>query len=292
MKVIFIGAVEFSYRMLKVLLASNLDIVGVITCPHSKFNSDYVDLTPICNESHISMHSTHDINSARTFDWVCQKQPDIICCFGWSFLIRKELLCIPRIGAVGYHPALLPANRGRHPLIWALALGLKETGSTFFMMDEGADTGDIISQSRIAIELHDDAQTLYDKVSYCAERQLHELIPKLMKGTFERVIQDSTIGNSWRKRSKRDGAIDWKMSCRAISNLVRALTHPYVGAHFQRGKDEVKVWKIDIESADRNIEPGKVLKGGKEGALIKCSDGAICLRKIELKTSLQTGEYL
>ena len=52
------------------------------------------------------------------------------------------------MGILGYHPSLLPFNRGRHPIIWALALGLKETGSTFFFMDENADTGDIVSQKK------------------------------------------------------------------------------------------------------------------------------------------------
>ena len=59
-------------------------------------------------------------------------RPDIIFCFGWSRLIKEELLKIPKKGVVGYHPAMLPKNRGRHPLIWALALGIKTTGSTFF----------------------------------------------------------------------------------------------------------------------------------------------------------------
>jgi len=58
----------------------------------------------------------------------------------------KESLDLPHLGVIDFHPAALPANRGRHPIIWALVLGLQETASTFFFMDEGADSGDIISQ--------------------------------------------------------------------------------------------------------------------------------------------------
>ena len=54
---------------------------------------------------------------------------------------------------MGYHPAELPYNRGRHPIIWALALGLKSTASTFFYMKEGADDGDIISQEIVKLIL-------------------------------------------------------------------------------------------------------------------------------------------
>ena len=67
-------------------------------------------------------------------------------CVGWSKLIKKEILNIPKKGFIGYHPSLLPKNRGRHPLIWAKILGLKKTEATFFMLNDKAETGEIISQ--------------------------------------------------------------------------------------------------------------------------------------------------
>jgi methionyl-tRNA formyltransferase len=67
------------------------------------------------------------------------------------------------MGVAGYHPTKLPMNRGRHPLIWALALRLKNSVSTFFFMNEGADSGDILSQVDFKILYQDDAQSLYDK---------------------------------------------------------------------------------------------------------------------------------
>ena len=107
--------------------------------------------------------------------------PDVIFCFGWSRLIKKTLLNIAPLGVIGFHPALLPANRGRHPLIWSLILGLKESGSTFFFMDEGADSGDILSQLNVSISEMDDAGTLYVNVQSSAVDDID---------TF-------WIGNSW-----------------------------------------------------------------------------------------------
>ena len=91
---------------------------------------------------------------------------------GLSKLINRELLEIPKLGVVGYHPTLLPKNRGRHPLIWALVLGLTQTGSTFFFMDEGADSGPIISQEKVKITKKDTANTLYKKIEITASKQL------------------------------------------------------------------------------------------------------------------------
>ena len=86
---------------------------------------------------------------------------------------------LPLLGVIGFHPAALPANRGRDPIIWALVLGLQETASTFFFMDEGADSGDIISQEYLIITDSDDAGILYEKITQTALKQLREFVPRL-----------------------------------------------------------------------------------------------------------------
>ena len=292
MRVIFVGTVEFSKKMLSVLVSSEVNIVGVITSDHPGINADYTDLVPLCRSEGIEVHSARNINGQETIEWIRSREPDMIFCFGWSYLIKKELLNVPKKGILGYHPAALPSNRGRHPLIWAVVLGLSETASTFFLMDEGADSGDIVSQERVAIRDGDDVGDLYQKIIVTAGSQLRELIPKLDSGKFPRQVQASGSGNTWRKRVKPDGQIDWRMSSRGIHNLVRGLTRPYVGAHFKVGGQDIKVWRTEMLEAEGNLEPGKVLIGGMNGAVIKCGDSAIRLVESELKTELNAGEYL
>ena len=165
MRIFFIGTVEFSLRALEKLIQLNADIVGVATKSHSTFNSDYASLAGPCASRGIECREISNINDTDVVAWVKELKPDYIFCFGWSQLLKKEILDIPSIGTIGYHPARLPANRGRHPLIWTLFLGLCETASTFFFMDEGPDSGDILSQKQIRIDDNDDAASLYDKVS-------------------------------------------------------------------------------------------------------------------------------
>ena len=101
----------------------------------------------------------------------------MIYCFGWSLL--DESLSIAPLGVMGFHPAKLPQNRGRHPIIWALALGLDETASTFFKMDLGADSGAILSQEVIEIKPNDNATSLYENILTVAERQVQEFTIEL-----------------------------------------------------------------------------------------------------------------
>ena len=163
-------------------------------------------------------------------------------------------------------------------------------------MDEGADTGDIISQEIVTIEESDTAATLYKKITEVAVKQIISFSKEFeLKGNdIERRKQDITAGNSWRKRGRIDGQIDFRMSSEAIYNLVRALTHPYVGAHLILSDEkEVKIWKVIKKSCNfANCEPGKVLDVEDNKILVKTYDGAIQIVEHEFSELPKKGQYL
>jgi methionyl-tRNA formyltransferase len=160
-------------------------------------------------------------------------------------------------------------------------------------MDEGADSGDILSQREILIFDQDDASTLYNKVTEIALSQIEEFLPVLSSGSAQRFKQSPLQANSWRKRGKTDGIIDWRMSAHSIHNLVRGLSKPYVGAHFLADGKEIKVWKAMLCSpVKNNIEPGKVLARSALGPVVKCGEGAICLIETDPTFEPMVGEYL
>jgi methionyl-tRNA formyltransferase len=293
MRIVFIGSVRFSAEAMQQLVEMSVDVVGVCTKQDSVFNADHVDLRSICEVNEIPWIYSDNINSAHTLSWIRKLKPDVIFCFGWSQIIKDELLGIPLLGVIGFHPTALPKNRGRHPLVWTLVLGLKETASTFFFMDSGADTGDIISQVEIQIGHEDNANDLYNKVTEVAKKQILEFVPKLALGTIERRSQNNALANVWRKRGKTDGQIDWRMSAESIHNLVRGLSKPYVGAHLIFKSREIKVWETTIfPNAPTNIEPGKILFISEAGPVVKCGTGAICLTQTEPGFTPSEGEYL
>ena len=294
MRILFIGCVESSYKLLSALIGRKKNIVGVITKEQSSFNADYVNLKPLCDHASIPCHYVENVNENGCIEFVKAHKPDICYCFGWSQLIKQDLIDLFPMGVVGFHPAALPYNRGRHPLIWALALGLNETASSFFMINASADKGDIVSQHKIKIAYEDDARTLYDKVLSVAVRQEIEFTNAFENGTIKLIPQDVNKGNSWRKRDKADGRIDWRMPSRGIYNLVRSLTKPYVGAHFSFGEKDYKVWKareITTEGQE-NIEPGKILSVNEDGTIdVKTGTGAIRLIDFD-NVDVKTGDYL
>ena len=88
MKIVLIGTVEFSKRMLEKLIEFNAQVVGVCGKEKSKFNSDFANLKPLCDKNKIPSKFINNINSKDSYDWIKSLSPDIIFCFG--AVPRKE----------------------------------------------------------------------------------------------------------------------------------------------------------------------------------------------------------
>ena len=93
MRIIFIGSVSFSAFALRELISMGVELVGVCTLTKSSFNADFEDLTPISQSANIPVCPIEDVNSPEAIEWINNKSPDVIFCFGWSRLIRS--LCCP-----------------------------------------------------------------------------------------------------------------------------------------------------------------------------------------------------
>lgn len=297
LNIVFIGCVQFSGKTLqKVIELQNslpIQVTGIITRKDSKYNSDFLSLEDFAVKNGIPYLLAEGNDQSKMAAWIRERRPDVVYCFGWSYLLNIELLSIPPLGIIGYHPALLPKNRGRHPIIWALALGLNETGSTFFFMNEGADSGDILHQEKVAIEPDDDASTLYQKLTETALEQIPIFTEQLIHHTCKPIPQVGP-SNVWRKRGKADGLIDWRMTAESIHNLIRALTRPYVGAHFSLRGAEVKVWRSKLMHVEgvQNIEPGKVLAVADNQLVVKCGKGCLMIQEHDCLTIPKEGSYL
>jgi methionyl-tRNA formyltransferase len=296
MRVVFVGCVEFSKLLLQEVLKSPLEVVGVVTKEKSKINADFCDLKEVVINTDIdSFYFNSKTSDDLLVTWVSNRRPDIIFCFGWSHLLPSNLINLPRLGIIGYHPTELPKNRGRHPIIWALVLGLRETASSFFMIEEGADTGDIVSQLKVEILELDDANSLYKKLNVVAIKQIEILCQELSKGELKKTPQDHSQANMWRKRNELDGKLDWKMSSRAIYNLIRGLTRPYPGAYFEFLSEKISIFKsrIVLENVwGSNIEPGKILQVSPSEIQVKTIDGIIAISDLSKMCNLTVGEYL
>lgn len=293
MRILVIGNIVITQNIILRLLNLKCNIVGVVS-GKKKLNSDFADIKKTCRKKNLSHYFTRDINNEATFKWIYKKKPDFIFCFGWSRLIKNKLLKVFKNKIIGMHPAKLPYNRGRHPLIWPIILGMKQSALTFFLLDKGVDTGQILDQKIFKISKTEKSYTLYQKVNQIALNRLPKILSKLKNLKIKNIKLISPKGNFWRKRNVNDGIVDWRMSAVDILKLINALNKPYIGCQFIYKKKLIKIWKGKILKSKKfhNIEYGKVIKKMNNSYLIKCADYPILISNLEPNVNLKVGCYL
>ena len=271
-------------------------MVGVVTLDRkfATFNADYADLSEVARAHEVPVYKVRKTTDASTVELIRSLRPDVIFVLGWSQLLPQEILELPPLGCIGSHPALLPHNRGRHPLIWALVEGLEESGLTFFYLDDGADSGDILWQKPFPITLEDDAGTLYEKIKAMASEAVPVFLRQLESGSAPRVPQDHSQATYWRKRGEKDGEISWALDTMTIYNLIRALTHPYVGAHTFWKDARVLVWKSWLPEGVPvpDVAPGTIYHQTEEGLYVRTGDGGLLVRAWEASVEIPVGARL
>tara|TARA_B100001063_G_C16775568_1_gene564990 strand:+ start:2814 stop:3701 length:888 start_codon:yes stop_codon:yes gene_type:complete len=295
MKLIFVGNIMISLEVLKTIRQIDKNILaGIITNTNKKPDSARVDL--FCKKFSIPYILSKNINSLKTKKWIESKNPDIILCVGWSQILKKEVLSIPKKYCIGFHPTKLPTNKGKHPIIWSIINDLKRSSTSFFLMNKKIDDGDVISQKNFIIGKNEYVSSVYKKIIKNSKTQIQNLIIKIKSGklSVKKNKKKNNISNYWRKRTYNDGKIDFRMTGRSIFNLVRALSHPYPGAHFEHNNKDYKVFIIKYKKTkkENNIESGKILDLNKQGIKIKCEDGFVYIKKTIPSIKLKKGMYL
>jgi len=106
-------------------------------------------------------------------------EPDLVASAGFMKLVGADFLA--RFGGrtINTHPALLPSFPGMHGPRDALAYGVKVTGCTVHLVDEGVDTGPVLAQAAVAVEPDDDEASLHERIKTVERELLVETVAAL-----------------------------------------------------------------------------------------------------------------
>ena len=293
LNICLIGCVKSSDIAFNTLLENTKINFNLLICSKkSTFNSDFVDLGEKAKKKKIEFiyeENIKDFNAQKSI--LDNHKIDLVFVIGWSKIIKEPILSSYKNKIIGFHPAELPKNRGRHPIIWALVLGLKKTASTFFFLTKEPDAGDILNQKIIKISNKDYAKDLYDKVLKAIPEQINEIIDDFLHDSLNPVRQVKKDSNVWRKRGEIDGKIDWRMNSKNIYNLIRALADPYPGAYFIYNKKKFLVSSSKIVNLKiDNQEPGRIIRNNSKELIVKTGDKAISFSKNQFKDKIE-GEF-
>jgi methionyl-tRNA formyltransferase len=194
-----------------------------------------------------------DLDANKYTDDIKKINPDYIFVAGWSGLLNGTLLSLGASGTVGFHPSMLPKDRGRSVLAWQIEEGYENTGLSMFYYDVRPDAGDIVAQEKIAIHSSDSVLNVLDKVTLATKNLITSQFPMLRQGLSFRTPQDHSQATFRRLRTDSDSMIDWESDAQSIYNKVRAITRPYPGAICKLEGKKYRVWSVEICSFNINL---------------------------------------
>jgi phosphoribosylglycinamide formyltransferase-1 len=116
---------------------------------------------------------------AALADAIAAHEPDWVVCAGFMRILGPSVVERFSGRLVNTHPALLPSFPGAHGVRDALAYGVRVTGCTVHLVDEGVDTGPVLAQQAVTVEHSDDESTLHDRIKTVERALLVETVAAL-----------------------------------------------------------------------------------------------------------------
>ena len=245
-----------------------------------KYNIDYFKLKSVNSETSLNKISDYDC--------------DVLVSMSFNQIFRKDIINLTPIGIINCHAGKLPFYRGRNILNWVLINDDKEFGITVHFVDEGIDTGDIISQKTFPITDLDSYKTLLNTSYSACANILYESLVQIAENNFERIIQKTIhpVGFYCGMRSQGDEVINWNNNSRNLFNFIRSISKPGPIARTNNGINEITINKSTfIKEAPVYIGTvGQVLSKTENGFLVKTKDSFIEISEIEGR--LKVGDKL
>jgi methionyl-tRNA formyltransferase len=288
----WIGAHREGILALRALMERDVPIEAVITlqADAARRRSGMGDYRSLCERWSVPLHEIERINDPDSMSLLRQLDLDLVFVIGWNQILRPEVLRLARVGMIGAHASLLPADRGRAPINWVLIRGAQRTGNTLFWLSEGVDAGAIIDQVPIPISPYDTCDSLYRRVAMANRDMILRALPRLLAGERPGRAQEPSPTPPLPGRRPEDGLIDWNRPSSDIYNFVRALTRPYPGAFSFHGPERFTIWQCGLFPAATSVpaRPGEVVGPIVSpdrracGQVVACGDGgAVVLLEIE-----------
>lgn len=302
-KTIFMGTSDFAADILEALIAEKYNLVSVFTQPGKKSGREQKP-TPsavrvVAEKNKLTVFEPEKLDE-KTVEEIKKQMPDLIIVAAYGKIIPKSILEIPGFGIINVHPSLLPKFRGPSPIQNTLLSGEKETGTTIMLMDEGIDSGDILSQEKVAVDEKDLYEDLSKKLTALSWKLLLETLPDWIERKIKPQPQESGKATYCQLIERSDGKIIWDNEAREIFNCYRAF-HRWPGIFCYLENDNgIKRLKLNsIDFQDNNPDSQEKKRLGEvfriaDKIAVQTGKGLIFLKEVQLegKKNISIEEFI
>ncbi len=257
-KIVFMGSPRYAEIILRELY-DGFDIVGVITQPDKRVGRGRsFQLPPVkvfAKEKEIPLLQPRKLTAENFFYVLSNWDPDVIIVAAYGKILRPKILEFPRFGCINVHASYLPRWRGASPIQAAILNGDQTAGVTIMKMDEGIDTGDIITQKEVEISEFETTASLTEKLATIGAKLLVNTLPPYIKGKIIPEKQLSKIATYAGLIKKQDGLLDFQKSAEELERQIRAYD-PWPICFFNWNGKNVKVYNARVIKS-HHLKPGQ-----------------------------------
>lgn len=288
LRIVFMGTPDFAVGVLKKIVESGKNIVGVITAPDRPagrgrklmgsavkeyaVSKNLKVLQPLNLKDEVFLNELKDLNANLQVVVAFRMLPKVV----WQ---------MPKYGTFNLHASLLPQYRGAAPINWAIINKEEKTGVTTFFIDEKIDTGEIIANREVLIEKNENAETLHDKLMLEGSELVLETLELIENGAAAPKPQPkNTELKDAPKLTPENTRIDWQKPGAAIDAFIRGLSpYPVAWSILINDKKELKakIYSAFFIKEQHDIAPGTIETTKKE-LKVACLDGYIQITELQL----------
>lgn len=291
------GTPAFAVPSLAKLYEAGHDISLVVTQPDRPGNRGKVIMSPVKSfavEHGLAVSQPERLRRDHAaVEQIRACSPDMIVVAAFGQILPKDVLDIPRYGCINVHGSLLPKYRGASPMHCAILNGETVTGVTIMRMEEGLDTGDMISSAELDITGKDLLQ-VSSELSDLGADLLIQTIREIEQGTAVYTKQDDALSTYAPMIHKADGLTDFSEPAEVLERKARAFIE-WPTLHSYLGGQIVKFYKVSAtEYGSSDAEPGTILEINNNNFIVKCGKGALVIQEVQMqgKRRMSAGDFL
>lgn len=299
MRIVMMGTGTFAEPTIEALLATRENVVGLVTQPErdagrkgGSTRQTGKGMAQIAREAGMPTAHPESINTPEGLAQLRAFDPELLVVAAYGQILSKDVIAVPRLGAINVHASLLPKYRGASPVAHAILSGETRTGVTIIRITPGLDAGDMLAQEAIDILPDETTGELEARLAPLGARLALDVVRRMKTGPVAGRKQDPAQVTKAPKLKKEDGLIDWNKSSLRVSWHVRAM-QPWPTAYtfFHRpGKEPVRVIINRVGSPgyrmslDPGPPPGSIF-AGSGGMVVECgmAPGRSSLQLLELQ---------
>ena len=281
MRIVFMGTPDFAAAILKRLIDTNRNVVGVFSQPDKPVGRKQIIMPTatkaLAMEHGIPVYQPAKLRDGEALRIMQELKPDLTVVAAYGKILPKDILDVPKFGNVNVHGSLLPKYRGSAPIQWSVINGDKVTGITTMYMAEGMDTGDMIMKFELPIGEDETAGELFDRMAELGAESIEKTLELFDKGEVIGQPQNEEEATYAPMLKKEMGEIDFEKSAEEIHNLVRGL-NPWPTAYtFLDGKS-VKIHEAKAAEGFSG-KTGELLD--EKRFIVGCKNGAVELITVQ-----------